>query len=80
MSVTATAPRASPAVTDRRPIRPPDPQLGTDTGLRIGRYSSVHRAEGEVILTCSTACLAELVSALAGAVPPPVVGTMNRPT
>jgi len=40
VSVAATATRAAPAAPERRLIRPPDPKLGADTGVRIGRYSS----------------------------------------
>jgi len=40
MTVTATVRHLAGPVTDRAQIRPPDPKLGTDTGLRIGRYSS----------------------------------------
>lgn len=36
--------------TSRRLIRPPDPKLGTDTGLRIGRYSSAQAVR--ILLHC----------------------------
>src|SRR5687767_9725248 len=50
MSVTATALHTAPRVTDRPLIRPPDPKLGPDTGLRIGRYSSAEAVR--ILLHC----------------------------
>ena len=50
MSVTVRAPIVPARVTDRPPIRPPDPQLGADTGLRIGRYSSAEAVR--ILLHC----------------------------
>ena len=38
------------AVTDRSLIRPPDPKLGADTGLRIGSYSSAETVR--ILLHC----------------------------
>ncbi len=50
MRVTAAATFAAPARNGARPIRPPDSQLGDDTGLRIGRYSSAEAVR--ILLHC----------------------------
>jgi hypothetical protein len=50
MTVTATARYLDALVTDRALIRPPDPTLGADTGVRIGRYSSAETVR--ILLHC----------------------------
>ncbi len=50
MSVTATAPVASPGRNAVRAIRPPNLRLGDDTGLRIGRHSSAEAVR--ILLHC----------------------------
>jgi hypothetical protein len=49
-SVTATVSKIGAGVTDKRLIRPPDPKLGTDTGVRIGSYSSAEALR--ILLHC----------------------------
>jgi hypothetical protein len=49
-TVTRTRPTGVLPVTDTPLIRPPDPKLGTDTGLRIGNYSSAEAMR--IILHC----------------------------
>src|SRR5215210_4609326 len=50
MAVTDTRHRGVVPVTDKPLIRPADPKLDGDTGLRIGRYSSAEAVR--IILHC----------------------------
>lgn len=50
MSVTATVATLGASRHAARPIRPPDPKLGADTGVRIGRYSSTEAVR--ILLHC----------------------------
>ena len=50
MTVTAATSSPAASVTARPAIRPPDPVLGADTGLRIGRYSSAEAVR--ILLHC----------------------------